>query len=237
MGKSAPRVAVFEGHEEAYDDDLVSDRGEMSDLEVDEEEQDLCKYVMPPRVAVLDVRAGHNGGGAIEQSEEVLDPEDYAKEILYEEEEIDEAVVKRLFDLLPNQRFPREIADSEVIKMRQKAWASGVYRHGGVLGLRNSSKEFPYSTRLIKLYIQKKLGLDATWSTFSLHENLNVKRHRDSHNARDRYSHLIPVTDFKEGGLWMQLRPQENAEESGVVIMDGRRVVCTLSTLRRGSRT
>ena len=49
----------------------------------------------------------------IEQSEEVLDPEDYAKEILYEEEEIDEAVVKRLFDLLPNQRFPREIADSE----------------------------------------------------------------------------------------------------------------------------
>ena len=236
VGKSAPRVAVFEGHEEAYDDDLVSDRGEMSDLEVDEEEQDLCKYVMPPRVAVLDVRAGHNGGGAIEQSEEVLDPEDYAKEILYEEEEIDEAVVKRLFDLLPKQRFPREIADSEVIKMRQKAWASGVYRHGGVLGLRNSSKEFPYSTRLIKLYIQKKLGLDATWSTFSLHENLNVKRHRDSHNARDRYSHLIPITDFKEGGLWMQLRPQENAEESGVVIMDGRRVVCTLSTLRRGSR-
>ena len=162
VGKSAPRVAVLEGHEEAYDDDLVSDRGEMSDLEEDEEEQDLGKNVMPPRVAVLGVRAGHNGGVVIEQSEEVLDPEDYAKEILYEEEEIDEAVVKRLFDLLPNQRFPRVTADSEVIKMRQKAWASGVYRHGGVLGLRNSSKGFPYSTRLINLYIQKKLGLDAT---------------------------------------------------------------------------
>ena len=129
-----------------------------------------------------------------------------------EEEEIDEAVVKRLFDL-PNQRFPRETEDSGVTKTSQKAWASGAYRHGGVLGLRKSSKEFPYSTRLVNQYIQGELGLSATWSTFSLHQNLNVKRHRDSHNARDRYSHLIPITNFKEGGQGR--RPMDTAGPGG----------------------
>ena len=52
---------------------------------------------------------------------------------------------------------------------------------------------------VVNLVIQEKLGEHACWSTFSVHRNLNVKKHRDSHNARDIASYLIPISDFKEG--------------------------------------
>ena len=45
-----------------------------------------------------------------------------------------------------------------------------------------------------------------------------MKRHRDSHNAR-----VIPITDFKEGGLWTQLGANEEVNEDEVVMLDGQR--------------
>ena len=67
-------------------------------------------------------------------------------------------VVKRLFDLLPNQRFARKIEDPGETEITSKAWASGACRHGGVLGFRNSSEEFPNSSRLVNQYIRNRLG-------------------------------------------------------------------------------
>ncbi|OLP91197.1 hypothetical protein AK812_SmicGene27151 [Symbiodinium microadriaticum] len=104
-----------------------------------------------------------------------------------------------------------------------KAWASGVYRHGGVLGVRNSTKDYPLATKVVNWFIQEKLGEHACWSTFSMHRNLNVKKHRDSHNARDKASYLIPISDFKDGGLWVQLKTGEEVKEEDVVILDGDR--------------
>ncbi|CAE7699865.1 unnamed protein product [Symbiodinium sp. KB8] len=104
-----------------------------------------------------------------------------------------------------------------------KAWASGVYRHGGVLGVRNSTKDYPLATKVVNLFIQEKLGEQACWSTFSMHRNLNVKKHRDSHNARDKVSYLIPVSNFKDGGLWVQLKADEEADKEDIVILDGER--------------
>ena len=85
-------------------------------------------------------------------------PENYAKEILYEEEEVDEGMIKRLFELLPSQQFARESTGTSEGEACPKAWASGAYRHGGVLGIRNSSKTFPYATRVVNQFIRAKLG-------------------------------------------------------------------------------
>ena len=98
-----------------------------------------------------------------------------------------------------------------------------MYRHGGVLGVRNSTKDYPLATKVVNLFIQEKLGEHACWSTFSMHRNLNVKKHRDSHNARDKASYLIPISDFKDGGLWVQLKTGEEVKEEDVVILDGDR--------------
>ncbi|CAE7714148.1 unnamed protein product, partial [Symbiodinium sp. KB8] len=155
--------------------------------------------------------------------EKIRDPEVYAQLVLKQGLKVDESVVEHLFELLPGQRISRKIDDCEHAGSPPKAWASGVYRHGGVLGVRNSTKDYPLATKVVNLFIQEKLGEQACWSTFSLHRNLNVKKHRDSHNARDKVSYLIPISDFKDGGLWVQLKADEEAEKEDIVILDGER--------------
>ena len=50
-----------------------------------------------------------------------------------------------------------------------------------------------------------------------------MKKHRDTLNARDKDSCLIPVSDFKDGGLWVQLKADEEAEKEDIVILEGER--------------
>ena len=211
VGKSAPRVAALEGQCDVYDDDLIVDLGEISELEGEAEQQlpRAARLGATPCEGELEQRGDQDNG---------VNPENYAKEILYEEEEVDEG-----FELLPSQQFARESTGTSEGEACPKAWASGAYRHGGVLGIRNSSKTFPYATRVVNQFIRAKLGEDATWSTFSIHRNFSVKRHRDSHNARDKYSRLIRITDFKEGGLWTQLGANEEVNEDEIVMLDGKR--------------
>ena len=223
----APRVAVRDGKLvlEHYDDDLPSD------------EEDICvqsqgigeargdRETRSPRVAALE----HNPDLELDEDnsrgdqEKVCDPEVYAQFVLRQGLKVDESVVEHLFELLPDQRISRKTDECAHAGSPPKAWASGVYRHGGVLGVRNSTKDYPLATKVVNLFIQEKLGEHACWSTFSMHRNLNVKKHRDSHNARDKASYLIPISDFKDGGLWVQLKTGEEVKEEDVVILDGDR--------------
>ena len=201
----APWAAVWNGNlvTERYEDELPSDYEESS-----------------PRIAVLEHNPDHESD---EGGDQTCDPEVYAQSVLKQALKIDESVVEHLFELLPNQRISRKIDDCEHAGLPPKAWASGVYRHGGVLGVRNSTKDYPLATKVVNSSIQEKLGEQACWSTFSIHRNLNVKKHRDSHNARDKDSYLIPISDFKDGGLWVQLKADEEAEKEDVVILEGER--------------
>ena len=206
----APRVAVRDGKLvlEHYDDDLPSDHEDSS-----------------PRMAVLEHNPDHepDEDKLHGDQEKIRDPEVYAQTVLKQGLKVDETVVEHLFELLPDQRISRKIDDCEHAGLPPKAWASGVYRHGGVLVVRNSTKDYPLATKVVNLFIQEKLGEQACWSTFSIHRNLNVKKHRDSHNARDKVSYLTPISDFKDGGLWVQLKADEEAEKEGIVILDGER--------------
>ncbi|CAE7315270.1 GIP, partial [Symbiodinium microadriaticum] len=136
---------------------------------------------------------------------------------------VDESVVERLFELLPDQRISRKTDDCGHAGSPPQAWASGVYRHGDVLGVRNSTKDYQLATKVVNSFIQGKFGEQACWSTFSMHRNLNAKKHRDSHDVRDKVSYLIPISDFKDGGLWVQLKADEEVEKEDIVILDGER--------------
>ena len=203
----APCGAVRDGKLvlEHYDDDLPSDYEESS-----------------PRIAALEHNPDHEPDEDGDQ-EKTRDPEVYAQSVLKQGLKVDESVVEHLFELLPDQRISRKIDDYEHAGLPPKAWASGVYRHGGVLGVRNSTKDYPLATKVVNLFIQEKLGGHACWSTFSMHRNLSVKKHRDSRNARDKDSYLIPISDFKDGGLWVQLKADEVAEKEDIVILEGER--------------
>ncbi|CAE7554494.1 COL21A1, partial [Symbiodinium microadriaticum] len=166
----APHVAVRDGKLVLgnYDDDLPSDQEDT--------------YVRSQGIG----------------EEKIRDPEVYAQLVLKQGLEVDESVVEYLFELFPDQRISRKIDDGEHAGLPPKAWASGVYRHGGVLGVRNSTKDYPLATKVVNLFIQEKLGEQACWSTFSMHRNLNVKKHR-----------------------WWSVG--EEIEEEDVVILDGER--------------
>ncbi|CAE7034866.1 pol, partial [Symbiodinium sp. CCMP2456] len=195
VGKSAPRVAVMERSSEfgIYEDDLPSDQEELHEDDdlVDETQEVMSGDCPVPRVAVL----GSNRDEAQDGQGDSMDPEDYAREIIYNEDDVDERVIERLFELLPNQRLPRQTEDCGVSGLPPKAWKSGVYRHGGVLGVRKSSREFPYSTRLVNQFIREVLGDSTTWSTFSFHRNR----------------------------LWTQAEAGEIGEDNEAVIVDGKR--------------
>ncbi|CAE7259807.1 GIP, partial [Symbiodinium sp. CCMP2456] len=94
VGKSAPRVAVMERKSEfgIYEDDLPSDEEVLCD---DEDLGDGTQGVMSeecpvPRVAVL----GSNRGETQDGHGDSMDPEDYAREIIYNEDNVDEEVIK-----------------------------------------------------------------------------------------------------------------------------------------------
>ncbi|CAE7484241.1 GIP [Symbiodinium sp. CCMP2456] len=180
-GKSSPRVAMLDGEfgPELCDDEIPSDYEEDFDAAKIPREQDQD---VQPRVAVLSqpMNSGPYDDDVHSDQEDLQNPEDYAKEIIYSEEDVTEEVIEKLFELLPNQR-------------------------------------------LVNQFIRTVLGASATWSTFSLHRNLSVKRHRDSHNARDELSYLIPISDFRQGGLWTQADIGEVIGDDEVVIVDGKR--------------
>ncbi|CAE7646124.1 unnamed protein product, partial [Symbiodinium sp. KB8] len=223
----APRVAVRDGKLvlEHYDDDLPSDQEDACVLSQGIGEARGDHGDRSPRVAVLEHNPDHelDKDDSHGDQEKIRDPEVYAQLVLKQGLKVDESVVEYLFELLPDQRISKKTDDCAHAGSPPKAWASGVYRHGGVLGVRNSTKDYPLATKVVSLFIQEQLGEHACWSTFSVHRNLNVKKHRDSHNARDKASCLIPISDFKDGGLWVQLKTGEEVKEEDVVILDGDR--------------
>ena len=83
--------------------------------------------------------------------------------------------------------------------------------------------DYPLATKVVNSFIREKLGESESLSTLSMHRNLSVKRHRDSHRARDKESHLIPISNFKDGGLWIQLQADEEIDGEEVVVLDGER--------------
>ena len=145
-------------------------------------------------------------------SENLNDPEAFAKELIYEEIDVDEEVIARLFEMLPKTRTTRNVnpekEDGEDEKVAPMDWSAGAFVHGGVLGLKKGTKKFPYTTRVVNQFIASKLGNCAgelpTWTTFSLFGNILAGPHRDSHNFASSSSYLIPVSSFDGGGLWVE---------------------------------
>ena len=39
----------------------------------------------------------------------------------------------------------------------------------------------------------------------------------------DKDSYLIPISDFKDGGLWVQIKADEEAEREDIVILEEER--------------
>ncbi|CAE7400874.1 GIP, partial [Symbiodinium sp. CCMP2456] len=118
--------------------------------------------------------------------------------------------IHHLLNLLPDERFPRgEVPPGEEhenhAKSRakeKKAWSTGAFIHGGVAGLRRSTRSFPTTTKVINAYI-KQVDPNHQWTSVAILKNHQTAMHKDPHNSLYHQTLLAPLTKFRRGGLWV----------------------------------
>ena len=88
-------------------------------------------------------------------------------------------------------------------KAPMTSWYTGAYVHGGKAGVRSNLKEYPITTRFLTSFAKKFSG-EKKFSALGITRNSTLGMHRDSHNSRESVNMVIPLSEFKEGGLWVQ---------------------------------
>ncbi|CAE7317847.1 GIP [Symbiodinium sp. KB8] len=140
---------------------------------------------------------------AVTEPEKLHPAETYALEILTKSvngELVKPNQIHHLLNLLPEEPFPRHEGGQD--KGAKKAWSTGVFIHGGVAGLKRSTKSFPSTTKVINAYV-KQLDPGHQWTSVAILKNYHTAMHKDPHNSLHHQTLLAPITKFRRGGLWV----------------------------------
>ena len=140
---------------------------------------------------------------AVTEPEKLHPAEVYALEILANNikgELVKPNQIHHLLNLLPEEPFPRHEGGQD--KGTKKAWSTGVFIHGGVAGLKRSTKSFPSTTKVINAYV-KQLDPGHQWTSVAILKNYHTAMHKDPHNSLHHQTLLAPITKFRRGGLWV----------------------------------
>ena len=90
---------------------------------------------------------------------------------------------------------------------------SGAFVHGPHAGLHSAMRTFPWFTRLLVCIARTQVpGIQ--FSTVSINRNCVARIHRDSHNHAFIPNHLIPLSHFRNGQLWLE-------QMQGPIVLDG----------------
>ena len=103
-----------------------------------------------------------------------------------------------IFDLLPAEVPARGISDA-----REKAWSAGAYSHGTLCGLRRNTRLFPAVVRAAVSWLRDKVPA-ATFSAIAIYSNVCTPMHEDKNNLAGSLNYVVPLTTFREGGIWVQ---------------------------------
>ena len=104
-----------------------------------------------------------------------------------------------LLDLLPSENL-RWTGDS---RRTAKSFQAGSFVHGGVRGVRSSTRKFPEATKASCAYV-RQLFPAFTFGTVGLFRDVCAMPHRDSNNEAATDNALAALSTFKGGGLWME---------------------------------
>ncbi|CAE7943851.1 GIP [Symbiodinium sp. KB8] len=88
-------------------------------------------------------------------------------------------------------------------KASVSSWYSGAFVHGGVAGLRNNTKEFPWTTLYLTSAAKRICG-DVGFTALGVVRNTRLGLHRDSHNVNQSKNYVIPLKSFQGGAVWVQ---------------------------------
>ncbi|CAE7249757.1 RE1, partial [Symbiodinium natans] len=96
----------------------------------------------------------------------------------------------------------------------QLSWLTGVFVHGGVAGIRNTTKRMKWTTKYL-VKATKEITGQREFTALGLIRNTSFGCHRDVHNEADSRNVLLPLlVPENGGGLWIE---DEDVPEEGAV--------------------
>ena len=104
-----------------------------------------------------------------------------------------------LLDLLPSENL-RWTGNS---RQTSKSFQAGSFVHGGIRGVRASTRKFPEATKAICAYV-RQIFPAFTFGTVGLFRDVCAVPHRDSNNEAATDNAIAALSAFKGGGIWMQ---------------------------------
>ena len=110
-----------------------------------------------------------------------------------------------LLDLVPGEKPAR--GGAGVKDAREKAWTTGAYVHGGVSGLRKNAVCFPEVTKAVLRHVLPRLRGsfgDVEFTALGIFSNIMTPVHADVSNAKGLPNYVLPLSDFKGGGVWLE---------------------------------
>ena len=84
---------------------------------------------------------------------------------------------------------------------------AGAYRHGGVVGVMNTTSQYPHLVQVLTRILQRSMP-EATFTAVLVSTNTLKEFHQDVNNDATTKNFLVPVVcPSKGGGVWVQLQP------------------------------
>ena len=110
---------------------------------------------------------------------------------------LDRVTIEDVFPLLQflpseHQRFSGDFS-----------WASGAYVHGGIVGLRHNLVQYPLTSKIFAKLISSTFP-ELEFTSFVVLYNTLTPVHQDLNNQSGFPNALIPLSKFKDGGLWLE---------------------------------
>ena len=140
------------------------------------------------------------------------DPEELAEQLL-QGKLIGPHSVLSLWELLPHEAPHKATSGS--------SFFTGLYRRGGVLGLRANVSRFPKVAQVLCAFVRQRRP-SAVFTSLAIFCDIPTEPHRDSHNGPSP-NLVFKLSDFSGGGVWCEgpgqdVRPVQGSPVQGRVL-------------------
>ena len=122
------------------------------------------------------------------------------------DERYDEQAVLQLYSLLERTQLQGSRAVNRRSQTTSTSWSAGMFTHGGVSGLRRTTRRMPATTAFL-VKAAKELTGEKCFGVVAVTKGAQLRAHRDSHNDASTNNTVLALTDFQGGGLWVEGPP------------------------------
>ena len=167
-------------------------------------------------------------------SEEEQGAENLAKD-LYSRSKFTIEDVTQLYGLLQKCKQKRTKVMARQTEESSTTWSVGMFTHGGISGIRASTKRMPEVTRYLVSAAKHLMELEHVGAII-VAKNARLGLHRDSNNEVQTVNAVLPLTNFEGGGVWVQHDDEilEEKEEDRREVRPGVWVGGIVNDLKKG---